>query len=67
VCPHVAAEAEGVRGISHGLNAERNVLVERHAQFFGALQNIFAADSTGEGFVLHALLYGADFQVKNAF
>jgi hypothetical protein len=62
-----AAEAEGVGLFAHGGDAEGDVLVERDVQFLGTLEHVFAADGAGEGFVLHALFDGADFQVQDAF
>src|SRR5271167_1448545 len=62
-----AAEAQGVGLFAHGGDAETDVIVERDAELLGALDDVFAADATGERFVFHALLHGAGFEVEDAF
>lgn len=52
--------------LAKSVDAEGNMFVERNAQFFSALDNVFATDTLGEGFVFHAPFHEADFQVENA-
>ena len=40
---------------------------ERDANFFGAFDDIFAANAASERFVLHAFLHGTGFQIQNTF
>src|SRR5271169_2650283 len=37
----------------HRLDTEADVLIQVHAQLLRALDDVFAADAAGEGFVLH--------------
>ena len=62
-----AAEAESVGFFAHGGDAEADVIVERDAEFFSALDDVFATDASGEGFVFHAFFYRADFEIEDAF
>src|SRR5208337_114452 len=62
-----AAQAEGVGVFAQRLDAERDVLIERNPELSGALDDVFAVDAAGEGFILHAFFHRTDFQIKNAF
>lgn len=62
-----AAKTEGIGLFAYGGDAEGDVIVERNAKFFGTFEHVFAADPAGEGFILHALFYRADFEIENAF
>ena len=41
-------------------------IIERNAQFFGALDHVFAADGASKGLVFHPLLHRTGFKIKNA-
>src|SRR5271170_4146361 len=62
-----AAKTEGVGVFAESGDAKGDVFVERNAEFFGAFDDIFAADAASERFVFHAFFHRADFQVQNAF
>src|SRR5271157_1407777 len=62
----VAAEAERVGLLAHGVDAKADVLFERNAQLFRAFADVIAADAFGESFVLEAALHGVDFKIKDA-
>jgi len=48
----VAAQAESVGIFPHGLDAKRDVLFERNAQFRRAVADVIPAHAFGKGFVL---------------
>ena len=64
---YIAAEAEGVGVLAHGGDAERDVFFERDAEFCGAVADVIARDSFGEGLVLQFLFHRFHFEIKNAF
>jgi hypothetical protein len=62
-----ASEAEGVGVLAEGLDAEGDVVVEGKVEFGSALDDVFAGDAAGEGFVFHAFFYGTGFEIEDGF
>src|SRR5205823_14303329 len=50
---------------AHGSDTELNVFFERDAELFCTFANVFARDTLCEEFVLHAALYGIDFEIED--
>src|SRR5215469_3719421 len=61
-----AAEAEDVGLLAHRGDAKRDVIIERNAEFFSALDHVFAADGASKGLVFHPLFHRSGFKIKNA-
>ena len=61
----VASEAEGVGVFAHCGDAEGDVFFQGNAKLSGAVADIVAIDTAGEGFVFQTLFDGIDFQIKN--
>ena len=61
------SQSEFAGTLFHCLNAEGDVDVEVDAELGCALNDVFAVDAAGEGFVFHLFLHARDFDVGDGF